>query len=38
MERLQRDYEEQLRQREQEFQQDLERLKRIIHKLDKISS
>ena len=38
MERLQRDFEEQLRQREQEFQQDVERLKRIIHKLDKISS
>ena len=38
MERLQRDFEERLRQREQEFQQDVERLKRIIHKLDKISS
>jgi len=38
MERQQRDYEDRLRQMEQEFHQDLERLKRIIHKLDKIPS
>ena len=36
MERQQREYEERLRQMEQEFQQDLDRLKRIIHKLDRI--
>jgi MerR family transcriptional regulator/heat shock protein HspR len=38
MERQQLEYEERLRHMEQEFQQDVERLKRIIHKLDKISS
>ncbi|MBV9121436.1 MAG: MerR family transcriptional regulator [Chloroflexi bacterium] len=37
MERQQAEYEERLRQLEQEFQQDVDRLKRVIHKLDKIS-
>ena len=36
MERQQREHEERMRQLEQEFQQDVERLKRIIHKLDRI--
>jgi len=37
MERQQREYEERVRDMEQRFQQDIERLKRIIHKLDKIA-
>lgn len=36
MERQQREYEDRVRRMEQEFQQDVERLKRIIRKLDKI--
>jgi len=37
MERQQREYEDRVREMEQQFQQDVERLKRIIHKLDKIA-
>lgn len=38
MERQQREYEDRLQKMHEEFQQDVDRLKRIIHKLDKIGS
>ena len=38
MERQQREFEERVQQMEQQYQRDLERFKRIIHKMDKIAS
>ena len=38
IERQQREFEERVRELEQQYQQDVERLKRIIHKMDKIAS
>jgi len=38
MERQQREFEERIRQLEVQYQRDLERFKRIIHKMDKIAS
>ena len=38
MERQQREFEERLRDLERQYQQDIERFKRIIHKMDKITA
>jgi MerR family transcriptional regulator/heat shock protein HspR len=38
IERQQREFEERVRELERQYEQDLERLKRIIHKMDKIAA